>query len=384
MGVKILAAITAALIVTSGASAQPVAQHDDPVVGYYHSYRASIEAGDLAAAETAAVAAFQASEEQDHGNGRTAVLAENLALVRLERGEAQQALEPANRALALAQTGGGVEPLMARLVQARAEIMANPSVGGDHLIAALNEANTAGEWDEGAYPAAVALGNWALSADKYDIATIAWTAADLHAGASLIDPVLAHAVAKTGMGATLLLQNLNHQNNASLERAHQLLSEAMHSLYPYAVQERSDHQFTPAQSAYAQAQAWSSFIHTDFRDGRAETDEARRASLFTDANGRTVCPLHWAQPSHSFASLYPDAAMRRNQNGVVVLRVLLDDNARVVKADAAAAAPPRVFTTAAQDLAQVMPVTRADFAPADCTMPHVAFLSINYRASPRG
>lgn len=378
------ALMLAGALAGASAAAQPVA-HDDAVMDYYRSYKSALDEGDLGAAETAAVAALAASEARDGDGGHTAVLAENLAITRLDRGEAALALQPAQRALTLAtaHSDAGVEPLMARLVFGRAEIVTDPPIGRDHLLAALNEANTPGEWDEAAYPAAVALGNWALGADRYDIANAAWAAAEMHAGASLLDPVLAHAVAKTGLAATLILQNLNHLNATSLEHAHQLLSDAMHSLYPYAVQERSDHLFTPAQTAFGQAQAWSSFIHTDSRDGRREDDQARRAALFTDASGHVACPLHWAQPSHSFAPLYPDAALQHGQNGIVVLRVLLDGSARVVKADAVAAAPPRVFTTAAQDLAQVMPVSRAVFAPADCTMPRVAFLSINYRASPR-
>ena len=91
---------------TAPAFAQPPAT--DPVVAHFRDYRAAIDRQDFAAAETAATAALEASEA---GKGsRTAVLALNLALLRLTLAEPAAAHAPAARAheLATSRTETGV------------------------------------------------------------------------------------------------------------------------------------------------------------------------------------------------------------------------------------------------------------------------------------
>ena len=80
-----------------------------PIVAHFREYRAALERNDLPAAETAAAAALAASEAA-HGS-RTAVLALNLANVRLELGGEYDALTPARTAHALATRfrGSGVD-----------------------------------------------------------------------------------------------------------------------------------------------------------------------------------------------------------------------------------------------------------------------------------
>ncbi len=246
-----------------------------------------------------------------------------------------------------------------------------PPPGAIIWFAALNEANTAGEWDEAAWPAAVALGNWALGAEKYDIAATAWTAADIHSDASLVDPVLAHAVAKTGQAATLILPHVNRPDSSALAQARELLSDAQSHLYPFAVQERSDHQLTPAQAAYAQAMAWLAFTHVDYErphGPRAEHDWPDAH----DASGAVGLPCEMGQSAGDAGSVSDGGRCRR---GEAASSSCARSWTKAGKLFAPTKPPPRrrgIFTSAALQMTQRYHVVRFDDAPANCVMPHVA------------
>src|SRR5262249_11451287 len=96
-----LVGVWAALWLSGAAFAQTPAS--DPVMANYHAYRAAMNSGDFAAAEAAAAAALNASETRDGDGGHTAVLAENLAVVRLYQHEPATAYAPALRAYRLIQ-----------------------------------------------------------------------------------------------------------------------------------------------------------------------------------------------------------------------------------------------------------------------------------------
>src|SRR5690606_22172944 len=112
-----------------------------PVIVNFREYRAALERNDLPAAEKAAAAALAASEAS---NGRrTAVLAFNLATVRLELGGDYDALDPARTAhrLATADDDSGLDGRVATLTLGRAELAANEKRDGSRrLIAAIPEA----------------------------------------------------------------------------------------------------------------------------------------------------------------------------------------------------------------------------------------------------
>src|SRR5262245_53152580 len=100
---KQLALAAAFALFALNASAQT--ETPDPVISAYKDYVAAQSKGDKAATEAAAERAWRASETKDGKDGKTAVLALNLALARMANDHTVAAIEPARRAVALAETG---------------------------------------------------------------------------------------------------------------------------------------------------------------------------------------------------------------------------------------------------------------------------------------
>ncbi|MBC7770712.1 MAG: hypothetical protein H7124_18160, partial [Phycisphaerales bacterium] len=102
--------------------AAAAAQTPNPVLEHYRAYGDALGRGDLIAAEAAAERAFSASQQRDGEGGRTAVLALNLATVRMLRQNHSGARAPAELALRLSAIAeSGVDQLAAALVLGRAE-----------------------------------------------------------------------------------------------------------------------------------------------------------------------------------------------------------------------------------------------------------------------
>src|SRR5262249_11051026 len=137
-------------------------------------YRAAVDRGDLAAAETEAAAALEASQARDGNGGRTGVLALNLALARLDAGHRAEAMQPAQLAQSLAGDTSGGGRALADLVVARTEL--SRAGGAERILAALGQP---GARDLGAYAfdAASDLGRFSMEQQQYEQAQAAWTRA---------------------------------------------------------------------------------------------------------------------------------------------------------------------------------------------------------------
>ena len=269
--------------------AQPAA---DPVIASFREYRAALERNDLPAAETAAAAALAASEAVR--GSRTAVLALNLANVRLELGDDYDALTPARIAheLATAAADAGVDARLAALTLGRAEVAADERGGSRRLVdaiaAAEADATLAGE----VYTAAVALGRWAFESQEYATAQDAWATAGKHS-ATTADPTFARAYALIGEGTAIFLRNAYPQelrtgtrmakiSTPDAQAASDAFTTAQGLLLPAAYAETPPGaRLTAGQVAFAQAMAWQGALFA-----RIESlDEALPVSLPTLTSG---------------------------------------------------------------------------------------------------
>ena len=177
---KRVLAIAAALFLLTG----PAAAQSGSIIEHYRAYQAALERDDLAAAEASATAAFEAAEAAS--DARTGALAQNLATVRFLRGDAAGAIAPAQRAVALAESNTA-DPLtlaLARLVLARAELSTGAANAAEHLVAALDGAQTASAPAYEIYDAAVQLATWAQTNEQYELALRGWSSADQYAEGS--------------------------------------------------------------------------------------------------------------------------------------------------------------------------------------------------------
>lgn len=362
--------LSLALAATAASGPAQAQQSNDPVMENYAAYRAALARGDRPAAEQAAEAALAASETRDGDGGRTAVLAYNLAVARLDAGKAAEAHDPAARAFALSESHGsaaGLDPLLTRLVLGQSELTTAPEAGRDRLLAALAHANSTPAIDERAYPAAAALGGWAFGAGQFDVAQTAWSAAAAHSPGTTPVAVLLRERAHTGEAVALIAQHAGNPSAHERDDAFAMLNDVVNALYPYALAERPDHALTPFQAAFAEAMAWRDY-------GRAAYTATPREVIPHNLDGQVMCYVRW----HGSTSLWDalDLAYSSDLGGVVVFRIDIDDAGVATRVDVASQAP-------AQDLRQngTPPLSRvrfrrADDSERDCTMPSVVFQTV--------
>ena len=168
------------------------AQQANPVMDNYHAYMAALQRGDRAGAEAPAAAALEASQARDGEGGRTAVLAFNLARLRVTLAKYAEAIEPASIAVRLSQAQGaasGVDPVLAQIISGRAELGADRRNAGAHLRTALVAANGRRDLDDDAYVAAVELGRWAYTSQYFDVMRTAYEAAIDHVASAPGDQI---------------------------------------------------------------------------------------------------------------------------------------------------------------------------------------------------
>ena len=129
------------------------------------------------------------------------MLASNLAGVRLLLGRYSGAVEPARKALAIAESQGdasGVDVHVARLMLGRAEMPGGGAAAMDRLLQAVKAAQGVPGIDAEAYPAAVELATAAHDAGRYQLSSEAWVASARFAKGSRINADYARARAKLG------------------------------------------------------------------------------------------------------------------------------------------------------------------------------------------
>ncbi|MES1199602.1 MAG: energy transducer TonB [Pseudomonadota bacterium] len=376
------AVMLAVVLVAASSTSAPAQSPANPIIDNYHAYVAALQRADLPGAETAAQAALTASQARDGEGGRTGVLALNLVQVQLLRGEAAQAAPAADLLLRIAQTRGdsGVNLLAARLVHGQTVLATRGAQGRDELEAGLREAEHNSDVEDYAYPASVALAQWALWDHQYPLAREAWAWAATHANGAFSDPELARAQARTGEAASLLLD----QRAEDATPAWTMLLEVHDQLYSAAHRDTPDHAVSDVQWVYAQAQAW--FAIANLRNTQVvpldQIEDQSRVTLHEpDTN---FCPMNWVRPQNDDLSrFYPREAIDRGIEGVVVARLVTDEGGAIVKADAIASAPDRMFERSASSLFSRGTLQRADHAPDGCVMPHVDFETVHFQIEGR-
>ena len=323
----------------------------DPVVASFREYRAALERGDAQAAEAAAERGLEASERV---NGpRTAVLALNLAEIRLDRGEPEAAYAPARRAYELATAGesSGVQPLLASLTLGRAQLATDRENGVERLREAIAEAERVGTAQGDAYIASVDLARTSFTRGEYDIAREAWAAAARLAGASPDDPRIARGLARTGEGAAIFMQAIidarRDMVTAALgtvidvpaaRSASAAFAESLDLLQPSAESADQD-ALTLAQRGYAEALAWDGAVRAKMQSQGEDLPRADRRS----ADGR--CSFRLVPDP---APDYPHDALLGSGFGAVVMRVRTDARGAIVHRQVAAAIPTGSFSDAVE------------------------------------
>ena len=343
-------------------AAQQNAAPVDPVIAHFREYRAALERNDLPAAETAAAAALAASQA---ANGRrTAVLALNLANLRLELDGDHDALTPARTAhgLATASASSGVDPAAAALTFGRAEIAADES-GRCRSARSRRSRRSAPTARSRPTPTAPPseLGVWAIGARDYATARQAWaTAARLsarHDGSRV-----ARARALTGEGASIFLASSDRllpqqpersevPSTADAKTASDAFATAQRLLMPAAYADTpSGAALTVGQVAYAEAMAWQSALFAKLQSRRhrpaARPDVRRRRAAV-----RCRCAVQDALDSRGGELSYPPDVLSRFGVGSVVVHFGLDSAGAVTSRAVAAAIPAGALAEAVEDVA---------------------------------
>ena len=319
------------------------AQPTDPVVTHFREYRAALERNDLAAADAAATAAWEASEASQ--GSRSAVLALNLASLRLGMGDPARALEPAARAYELASSSAdsGVDPLHASLILGRAQLGGKNRSSPERLLEAIGAAEAAGQPLIEAYDAAVALGEWALQDRRFSVAEPAWAAAVRLVEHSGGDVSINRGRARLLEGVAIFLGGVDrkHTGTEATPEAHaafHAFSDALRTFEPYAFPDQSGEVLTVGQDAYAQALAWRGALQAKLRSQeQALSPSPELAALLADELDPRYCRL--SSPAEPRPE-YPRDVLTEGGVGAVVAHLSLDTEGNISKRHIAAAVPP--------------------------------------------
>jgi TonB family protein len=317
----------------------------DPVVTHFREYRAALDRNDLPAAEAAATAAWQASESTQ--GRRTAVLAFNLATLRLGMSDPARALEPATRAhdLAASSDDSGVDPLHASLVLGRAELAADERAGAERLRSAIAAAEAAGTLLAEAHDAAVTLGDWALNEEAAPMAQAAWAAAGRLAEHASGAADFNKGRARLMEGVAIFIGGIDRKNtravgtaaSAAAHEAFYAFSDAMVLFRPYAYPEPTGESLTLAQTAFAQALGWRQALLAKLQSQEEVLQlSPERQAQGVDETAGEYCMLRSIpvpQPK------YPREMISKGGVGAVVVHVALDAEGNILKRQIAAAVP---------------------------------------------
>lgn len=357
----------------------------DPVIANFREYRAALERGDTAAAETAAQAAYDASVAAN-GN-RTAVLALNLATLRLDLGKPAAAYEPAQKAheLATASPDAGVDPLLAALTFGRAALAVDGMQAAPALVEALKQAERRGDLPTETYSAWVDLARQAFVRRDYEAAREAW-AASARLAANAPDRVeFARGLARAGEGAAIFMQAIVEgggrpgDGGAEISRgaardANEAFGEALRLLQTYT-EDTDPSVLTVGQAVYAQALAW----HGALRAKLSLQGEELPAGVPPPAGGRCAVRLVAEPPP-----IYPSEALAESGVGAVVIRVTTDAEGQIVDRKIAATVPSGSFSDSVAAVAGQWRVEVAPDAAPGCRRDGTQYTPILFVADGQG
>ena len=310
--------LASALAMAGAATAQDTA---DPVKAAYHDYVVARDKGDLSAAEAAGARALAASEARDGAGASTAVLALNLAMVRLDLKHYAEAVAPARRAVELANAGAkGVDPVQAGLTLAEAELTANPKGDESAAANALQAADIRMDLDDFAYPAAVALAKAAVQTHQWRNEVSAWSAAAVHARG-------AHSDTDMVRGRALTQEAIAFTNLRQFDEAHARIGEALPLLAKYAPESGDYDKVTIGEFFLADAIALDRAINV-LEPRYSRDDGGKRRYVRKDLAGSPAVCGGRVEP-HPMPT-YPDRSQREGEIGAVVLRLKIDASGKVI------------------------------------------------------
>lgn len=381
--------IIAVLVALAWSSAS--AQHND-VAEHYRAYRAALERQDLAAAASEAELALSASEARDGDGGRTGVLALNLAIAHLMRGDATRALPPAQRANSLAEAGAsGLDPAFAALVLGRAELAVNGRPGADRLRQVLGERDLAGVPEEDIYVASAELGGWALRQRDYEAATAAWSSAATHAAGSEISEQYGYARARTWQAAAMFFQELGVNGRRRIDRetgqdVYRMLIEAAEILRPMAAEEAPNLELTIAQRAFADALALGRVVSAKMRSDHQPlpSDVTAQGDADGAAEIPSAAPVDLSRPRCLVRLIYdpmptfPSMALDRGYVAGLVLRVRIGADGRIQENNVVSRIGDEEFAHAVERVAGRWRVEKRDDSPPNCRMETTVLVPISF------
>jgi hypothetical protein len=391
-GCALLAAAAA-----SAASGQQNTAPVDPVVSHFREYRAALERDDLRAAEAAATAALEASEAAS--GRRTAVLALNLANLRLELGEPYDALPPARTAQRLATTSAdaGVDPVAATLTLGRAELAADDPAGASRLLETMSVAVGKEALATDTYNASVALGTWGIEkSDRfgYNVARTAWGTAERLAHTT-DDPTFARARARTGAGAAIALAGMDRTASDprgspielspfDAKAANDDFSVALRLLEQRALADApSAAGPAPVQQVYAQALGWQAALLAKAQSlGQGPPAPPSFGNDVPPQNAGNHCAMRVIRDGTQIA--YPAEALDRYGVGAVVVQLGVDAIGTATSRTVAAAIPPGTLGRSVEAVVHEWRTEKDPNAAPSCRMPGSVFVPVRFSIEERG
>jgi hypothetical protein len=370
---------------TAAVGAQQGSAPADPVVVHFREYRAALDRDDVPAAEAAAAEALAASEAAS--GRRTAVLALNLANLRLELGAPYDALPPARtaHALAVGSADSGVDPSAAALTLGRAELAAGDGAGSARLLEAFTAAEGNAALETEVYLAAVALGVASLDAKDYPAARRAWATAGRLARTT-DEPTLARARALTGEGAAIFLASADRAlpqpagrelSNSDARAASDAFAIAQRLLMPAAFAATEGGALTAGQIGFAQAMAWQSALFARIQSAGAVLPPL--PPLGADVppfDQSALCKLRTVTTGAEIE--YPPEALSRYGVGAVVVHIGLDSSGAAASRRIAAAIPPGVLADAVQKVVGQWTVEKDPTSAPNCSMPPSTYVNVRF------
>lgn len=380
-------------LVTLGVANAQQTSVPSPLIQHYHAYNAALQKGDLATAEVEAAAALAASVEQYGDGGRTAVLSLNLAGVRLMREKFDSAIEPARKALALAEAQGEasrVDKHVARLILGRAELRTGGDAAVQRLEQAIKDAATVPGLAHEVYPAAVELGTYSFESRRFEISRNAWIASAQFADGGGGNADLALAGAKVGEAAAGIMIIANEiprlQTGSRIPvtgeqflQFDSLLVEAMDTIHHQAVQESPSGELTLAQRVWGQAYAWRLALKSKLRSEGRDLPPGRKPRFEDTEIGASrfslpACSVRLiAEPRARF----PPQARSNGEIGAVVLKIKVDDAGKLVRAQVAGSVGVPEFVDSVTSVVYQWRFEKND-STSNCRMTRDNFLGIEY------
>jgi TonB family protein len=372
-------------------------QSANPVTAHYRAYRAALERGDLATADTESTAALETAQLDLHSAGTVAALAMNVALVRLSEGHRAQALSPAQLAASLAGNASShVDPLAVDIAIKRASLQIGDQSEAQ-LLAALNAAHEHGGLDEYVYDGASDLGGWAYQQHHLRTTADAWRLASQSSPGDSDAAVLSRARALLGLGVVLFqadqasapeqvamfdsqVSTTNDEYRPNID-ALEALAEAGRIARPLASRPGANGEMTQAQQVFSRATVF--FLAAQSRASTYNVPDSVLQDrpfdhfLAIPASGNTSrCT---ARLSPDARPEYPTHAVFEGNVGAVMVRVVVDEAGHASDAHLVASVGGQEFTRAIERVLPRWRVVRADNAPANCSMAMTLFTTVVFR-----